>query len=180
MKLLNNVHLLIFTALISFSCNQSEPEITVSGVWSRPVELVDSAKCENENNDKHTANSACCTTDEKTSKKAACCASNVNGVVYLKIENKGGKPDRLLSATSKVAKVVEIHESKMDQDRMSMKKIEEGIEIPGGKTVELKPAGYHIMLIGLKQALKIGDEFSIDLRFEKTAPITVTSNVKIF
>lgn len=180
MKLLNNAHLLLFAALIAVGCNQSDPEITVSGVWSRPVELVDSAKCEHENKDKQTAKSACCAKDEKTAEKPACCASNVNGVVYLKIENSGGKPDRLLNATSNVAKVVEIHESKMVNDHMSMRKVETGIEIPAGKTIELKPGGYHIMLIGLKQALKINEKFSVELEFEKSPKMTFTSNVKLF
>ena len=65
----------------------------------------------------------------------------------------GGK---LVSATSPVAGVVEIHEMVMDGNVMKMRAMP-GLELPAGKTVELKPGGYHVMLMDLKQELKAGD-----------------------
>ena len=53
-----------------------------------------------------------------------------------------------------------------------------GVDIPAGGTLELKPGGYHIMLINLKQELKVGDKIELTLTFEKAAPIVVTAEVR--
>ena len=63
---------------------------------------------------------------------------------------------RLVEVRSPVAAVVEIHEMKMDKDVMKMRVLPNGLDLPAGKTVELKSGGYHIMLIDLKQAVKEG------------------------
>ena len=64
----------------------------------------------------------------------------------------GGK---LISASSPVAGVVEIHEMAMDGNVMKMRAIP-GLDLPAVKSVELKPSGYHVMLMDLKQQLKEG------------------------
>jgi copper(I)-binding protein len=74
----------------------------------------------------------------------------------------GGK---LLSAASPVAGVVEIHEMKMEGDVMKMKAVA-GLDLPAGKTVELKPGGYHVMLMELKKELKAGDTVPVTLVVE--------------
>lgn len=66
----------------------------------------------------------------------------------------GGK---LVSAASPVAGVVEIHEMKMEGSVMKMAALPAGLELPAGKTVELKPGGYHVMLMELKQTLSGGE-----------------------
>ncbi len=58
-----------------------------------------------------------------------------------------------------------------------MKKID-AIDIPAGKSVQLKPGGYHIMLIGLKKPLKVGDKVELNLKFGKAGTINVRSEVK--
>ncbi len=65
----------------------------------------------------------------------------------------------------------------MDGDVMRMRKLEQGIALPAGKTVELKPGGLHVMFIGLKAPLKEGDRFPLKLRFEKAGEVQV--DVKI-
>lgn len=74
----------------------------------------------------------------------------------------GGK---LVSASSPVAGVVEIHEMAMDNNVMKMRAIP-GLDLPAGKAVELKPGGYHVMLIDLKQQLKEGDTVPVTLVVE--------------
>jgi hypothetical protein len=74
----------------------------------------------------------------------------------------GGK---LVAASSPVAGVVEIHEMKMEGDTMRMRAIA-GLELPAGKAVELKPGGYHVMLMDLKQQLKPGETVSVTLVVE--------------
>ncbi|MDO9599937.1 MAG: copper chaperone PCu(A)C [Azoarcus sp.] len=63
---------------------------------------------------------------------------------------------RLVEARSPVANIVEIHEMVMDKDVMKMRAIS-GIDLPAGKAVELKPGGYHVMLIDLNAQVKEGD-----------------------
>jgi copper(I)-binding protein len=75
---------------------------------------------------------------------------------------KGG---RLVEARSPVAAVVEIHEMKMEDNIMKMRAID-GIDLPAGKTVALKPGGYHVMLIDLKQQIKEGDVVPVTLVIE--------------
>jgi hypothetical protein len=71
---------------------------------------------------------------------------------------RGGK---LVSAASPVAGVVEIHEMSMDGGVMKMRALPGGLDLPAGKVVELKPGGYHVMLMDLKTALKAGQ--AVDL-----------------
>lgn len=72
---------------------------------------------------------------------------------------------RLVGASSPVAGVVEIHEMKMENDVMKMRAIT-GLDLPAGRAVELKPGGYHVMLMDLKQPLKDGDTVPITLVVE--------------
>ena len=98
------------------------------------------------------------------------------GAGYLKLANKG-PVDRLVSATSPAAGSVEIHSMSMEGDVMKMRQVD-AIEIATGQTVELKPGGYHLMLMGLKAPLKVGDKFPLTLKFEKSGEVVVTVNVE--
>ncbi|MEY2593770.1 MAG: hypothetical protein RI972_1459 [Pseudomonadota bacterium] len=75
---------------------------------------------------------------------------------------KGG---RVVAASSPVAEVVEIHEMAMDNQVMRMRAIP-ALELPAGKAVELKPGGFHVMLMGLKQQVKEGDTVPVTLVVE--------------
>ncbi len=72
---------------------------------------------------------------------------------------------RLVEVNSVVAKVVEIHEMKMDNNVMRMRAIK-GLALPAGKGVELKPGGYHIMLMELNRTLKDGESVPLTLVVE--------------
>jgi copper(I)-binding protein len=54
----------------------------------------------------------------------------------------------------------------MDGNVMKMRAVAGGLDLPAGKTVELKPGGYHVMLMDLKQQLKEGDSVPVTLVFE--------------
>jgi len=73
---------------------------------------------------------------------------------------------RLVEARSPVAGVVEIHEMAMDGNVMRMRAIP-GLDLPAGRQVALKPGGYHVMLMALKQTLNAGDTVPITLVFER-------------
>ncbi len=72
---------------------------------------------------------------------------------------------RLKSVSSPVAGVSQVHEMRMEGDIMKMKALENGLELPAGKTVELKPGGYHVMLMDLKLPLKKDTTIPLTLVF---------------
>ena len=87
----------------------------------------------------------------------------------------GGK---LVSASSPVADVVEIHEMTMEGNVMKMRALPKGLDLPAGKAVALKPGGLHVMLMDLKQPLKAGDMVPLTLVVEGAANKRETIEVK--
>jgi len=70
----------------------------------------------------------------------------------------------LISVSTPVAGVAEVHEMKMDGDVMRMRPLAKGLELPAGKAVQLQPGGYHLMLMDLK----------LPLQKDTTIPVTLT------
>lgn len=100
------------------------------------------------------------------------------GAVFMLLKNVGSEPDRLLGGQTDVAEVVEIHETIMEGEVMKMQMLTDGLDAPAKGEVLLKPGSYHIMLIGIKRDLKVGDTFSLNLQFEKSGTITVEPKVR--
>src|SRR5271165_5244212 len=98
-----------------------------------------------------------------------------NGVAYLTIRSP--TPDRLISASSAVAKKAELHTMEMAGMVMEMRPLA-GLDIPAGQPVTLKPGGEHIMLMGLNGPLREGQSFPLTLTFEKAGTRTVTVAVE--
>lgn len=100
----------------------------------------------------------------------------VNSAVYMIIENKSAAADRLLGVTGDVAEMIEVHQTKEKDGMMMMEPMKDGLTIPANGSVELKPAGYHIMLMNVKQELKPGETFKLTLAFQsgKSLPVEVT------
>ena len=71
---------------------------------------------------------------------------------------------KLVGVSSPVAGVAELHEMKMEGDVMRMRPLPKGLELPAGKAVQLKPGGYHLMLMDLK----------LPLQKDTTIPLTLT------
>lgn len=92
------------------------------------------------------------------------------GAAYVKIENTGDSPDQLLSVASDIAAMTEVHQMTMDNDMMKMGAAGP-VDIPAHGTVELKPHGLHIMLMGLKKPLSQGDTFPVTLTFAKAGKV---------
>ncbi|MFG1287236.1 copper chaperone PCu(A)C [Xanthobacter versatilis] len=99
------------------------------------------------------------------------------GAGYLTLKNTGSAPDRLVSAASDVAERVEIHEMAVKDGVMTMRPLPDGLAIPAGGSVVLKPGSYHIMFFGLKQPLKQGAVVDGTLTFEKAGTVAVKFNV---
>ncbi len=102
-----------------------------------------------------------------------------NTAVYMVIEN-GGGADRLIAASviPAISRVVELHVTEESGGQMSMRPVS-GWDIgPNGGMLELKPAGNHVMLIGLDRQLKAGDTLAVTLRFEKAGEVRVDVPVR--
>lgn len=100
-----------------------------------------------------------------------------NGAVYAVLVNPGKQPDALVAAASDAAAAVEIHESYQDMGMMMMRPVKK-IEVPAGRKVEMKPGGFHIMLLGLKRDLKAGQVVNLTLQFQKTGKIPVKAEIR--
>ena len=99
-----------------------------------------------------------------------------NGAAYLTITNTGTTTDRLVAASTPAAQKAEVHEMLMDKGVMQMRAAGE-LAIEPGKSLVLKPGGYHLMLMGLKQPLKAGDNLALTLTFEKAGAQQVIAKI---
>lgn len=84
------------------------------------------------------------------------------------LQLKAKSDSRLVEASATVAGVVELHEMVMDGNVMKMRALPV-LDLPAGKTIELKPGGLHVMLMDLKQPIKAGDKLALTLVFEDKA-----------
>jgi hypothetical protein len=87
------------------------------------------------------------------------------------------EPMRLVAGESPVAGVVEIHEMAMDNNVMRMRAVP-SVDLPAGREVQLKPGGYHVMLLDLKRPLKAGEKVRIELQIETRDGKRVTQPVE--
>jgi copper(I)-binding protein len=101
-----------------------------------------------------------------------------NSAAYMMLTNFTDQDVALIGASSDAATAVEIHLSSMGADGTMKMEQQESVAIPAGKALELKPGSYHVMLIGLKQDLKVGDEITLTLHFKTHADVTLTVSVK--
>jgi periplasmic copper chaperone A len=101
-------------------------------------------------------------------------AGAMTGAVYMTLTNKTKDADRLTAASSDAAAKVQIHEMAVVNGIMKMRQLVNGLAIPAGGSVTLKPGGYHVMLIGLKKQLVAGQTLSLTLTFAKAGNISIT------
>jgi copper(I)-binding protein len=76
------------------------------------------------------------------------------------------KGARLMGASTPVAALAEVHEMKLEEGVARMRAMPGGLELPPGKMVELKPGGYHLMLLDLKQPLPKESTIALTLVFQ--------------
>ncbi|MDK9559233.1 copper chaperone PCu(A)C [Marinobacter sp. M216] len=100
------------------------------------------------------------------------------GVGYLTITNIGEAPITLIGAQTPRAGHVSIHESSMSDGVMSMKPLKQGLVIPAGETVELKPHSYHLMLEKLPEPLHEGERIPLTLKFRGAETVQVELTVE--
>ena len=103
--------------------------------------------------------------------------AGMNSALYFNIVNESDKADTLYKATFEDAGMVMIHETYKDGDMTGMKMVN-GIVVKPHSTFELKPGGFHIMLMNLKKDLKPGNKKDFELFFKSGKKIKGTATVK--
>jgi len=98
------------------------------------------------------------------------------GAAYLAIRNASDRSDRLLSVSSPRATSVEVHATIRDMDTVRMQRIDP-LHVGARETVKLEPNGKHLMLMGLKQPLKEGEQLPLTFTFERAGKVTVRARV---
>lgn len=147
-------------------------DVTVADVWARPVEDL-TAK------DTSAVYMAITAGAEGDSLVKASVPSDVAGTVELHEtvaadEGESMEGDTMESTTTAMGGEMG---DDMGGGMMTMKPVS-AIEIPGGETVELKPGGYHIMLLDVKKVLAVGDTIEVTLTFEKAGEVQTTAEVR--
>ncbi|MCK7545491.1 copper chaperone PCu(A)C [Marinobacter bryozoorum] len=100
------------------------------------------------------------------------------GVGYMTIHNHGDQPVTLVAGETPVAEQVSIHETRMHEGLMKMQPMPEGLTVPAGETVVLKPHSYHLMLERLERPLAEGEEVPLTLQFEGLDAMDITLDVR--
>lgn len=103
---------------------------------------------------------------------------NRNTAAFMTIINNTKDNDTLFSASSDIAKVVELHETFTRENDLKGMRHVDFIPIPANSSVKLKPGSFHVMLIGLNSDLKKGDNKKIDLLFKRNNSISISLEVK--
>lgn len=99
------------------------------------------------------------------------------GVVYMTVINHAAADDDLTGLSSPIADKVEMHRT-VTKDGISSMETVTDLPIKAGGNAAFEPGGLHIMLTGLKQPLKVGDSFPLQLHFAHVGSITVTIPVQ--
>jgi len=108
---------------------------------------------------------------------ARAAGANTNGAAYMTLRNSGAQPDRLVAASTPIARTVELHTHIRDGEVMRMRPVAD-IPLPAGQTVHLRPGGLHVMLIGLTEPLRQGATVPLTLRFERAGEVTVQLEIQ--
>lgn len=99
------------------------------------------------------------------------------GGAYMTLRNNGAVTDRLVKVAAPLAEKAEIHETKVDGGMAMMRPVG-AVELRPRNSVQLKPGGLHVMLMGLERPLKEGERIKLVLTFERAGTIEVEARVE--
>ena len=97
---------------------------------------------------------------------------------FMTLVNEGDPDERLLRVESDIARKVEIHEMRHEDGVMRMRQLADGLAVPAGGKVVLKPGGYHLMFIKPVRALVEGERFEATLVFQRAGRVKVMFDVR--
>ncbi len=156
------------------------PSISISDAWARPAAMLEG---EMEMEDDSMGMSM--EDDSMDMGSTSHGPAGGTGAVYFVMTNSGDANDTLIEVTKiqvesagDLSDMVELHQSSMNDGVMKMEKLDAGIPVPAGQTVELKPGGLHVMMMNIKRDLTPGDEITLDLRFASGTEQTVVAEVR--
>jgi hypothetical protein len=141
--------------------------LTVSDAWVRPVALMAEVQ--------PTVEGETASTDH--SGHGGMAMGGVTSAAYLTLRNNTAQGDALIRASTDAAEVVELHNVEMVENVMQMRPVEQ-IDVPAQGQAELKPGGYHIMLINVTRDLSPGDTVDLTLTFRSGEELTVAAEVR--
>jgi hypothetical protein len=105
-------------------------------------------------------------------------AKHANSALYFSIYNNGEIPDTLINAKSKSADLTEVHETfKRENNQMGMRAVK-FIAIPPKSVIELKPGGYHVMLLDMKKDYRTGDFIMTIIKLKNAGIIKIKAVIK--
>jgi periplasmic copper chaperone A len=148
----------LVTLVMLTACATPEPagpKVHVENAWARPTMAASSM-------DEATAMPAMAGMPESGPSSAA----------YFVIINEGNEADTLIGTSTNVAKAAEMHETRIKNDVAEMDPVAR-VDIPAHGRIEFKPGGYHVMLVGLTQELKVGETLKLTFQFEKSGAVTL-------
>jgi hypothetical protein len=140
---------------------QTASKLTVKDAWARPTIAMEGMGDATPAADDHSGMQM----------------DGVTSAAYMMIENAGGG-DKLLSVSGDVAAMIQVHQTKESNGMMMMEEAKDGVDVPANGALELKPGGYHVMLMNVKNQLKPGDTFKLTLKFSSGAEIPVDVTVR--
>ena len=167
------------------------PDVSIAGAWARPAAMI--IADDGATDDMDMAGDSMAMGDDADSMDDMDNDSmpmsgpmGGTGAVYFTLTNSGDADDTLVAITDikiealgDFSDMVELHETIMTDGVMKMQKLAAGIHIPAGETVELKPGGFHVMIMNIKRSLTPGDEVTLNLQFESGAAQTVVAEVRM-
>jgi len=163
---------ILVTVLTACGSSSNSSGIEIQDAWIRAVGALDESADNSGMNMDMTAKQTEMSTAEATNSMIGS-----TGAAFMTIKNSGKQADRLVAVTTDVADASEIHLSEMKDDVMTMRQVD-GIDVPAGGKAILEPGGYHVMLIGLKRVLTVGEKVTLTLTFENAGQINTEAEVR--
>ena len=108
----------------------------------------------------------------------AVASGHPNSAAFMVLKNDSDQDRALVKSHSNISKVVELHTHKKEGGMMRMRQVDKIIIKAGSKTV-LQPGGLHVMFIGLKQELKVGNSVDLELEFDNGETIKLIAPIKM-
>jgi len=100
-----------------------------------------------------------------------------NSAAFMTVKNETNQDVSIVKATSNISKVVELHTHDMKDGVMKMYQVPK-IDVVANSQTVLKPGGFHVMFIGLKKPLKVGENVTFTLEFSNGETQTITAPIK--
>ncbi len=97
--------------------------------------------------------------------------------LVLTITNSGDGDDALVGVETDAALAIELHETRIADDRATMVSLDE-VPLPAGETIRFRPGGLHLMMIAPGDEVELGASFDVTLLFDRSDPVTTTAEVR--